>query len=109
MEHFVWLMDQLRMLAEWRSASMECGEQCVIALIMAGIVMMLESCADNWGTMSTQVEVGYFVLLLFKSACRPFKDCVHLQTYSRIAYFAVSKQPAMVCQLHKPCCHACFT
>ena len=25
---------------------MECGEQCVI---MAGITMMPESCADNWG------------------------------------------------------------
>ena len=50
---------------------MECGEQCVITLIMAGIVMMLESCADNWGTMSTQVEVSYFMLLLFKSVCRP--------------------------------------
>ena len=35
------------MLAEWRSASMECGEECVI---MAGIVMMPESCADNLGT-----------------------------------------------------------
>ena len=34
---------------------MECGEQCVI---MAGITMMPESCADNWGTVSTQEEVG---------------------------------------------------
>ena len=47
MEHFVWLMDLWRVLAEWRSASMECGEECVI---MAGIVMMPESCADNLGT-----------------------------------------------------------
>ena len=37
---------------------MECGEQCVITLIMAGIVMMLEWCADNWGTMSTQMTVS---------------------------------------------------
>ena len=58
MEQFVWLMDQLRVLAEWRSASMECGEQCVI---MAGITMMPELCADNWGTMSTQVEVSSYI------------------------------------------------
>ena len=30
MENFVWLMDQLKVLAEWRFASMECGEQCVV-------------------------------------------------------------------------------
>ena len=36
------------MLAEWRSASMECGEQCVV---IGGITMMPELCADNWGTM----------------------------------------------------------
>ena len=33
---------------------MECGEQCVI---MAGITMMPESCADNWG----MVEVSSFI------------------------------------------------
>ena len=55
MEHFVWLMDLWRVLAEWRSASMECGEQCVI---ITGITMMPELCADNWGTVSTQVEVS---------------------------------------------------
>ena len=33
------------MLAEWRSASMECGGQCVM---MAGITMMPELCADSW-------------------------------------------------------------
>ena len=44
------------MQAGWRSALMEYGEQCVI---VAGITMMLESCADNWGTVSTQVEVRY--------------------------------------------------
>ena len=55
MEQFVWLMDQLRALAEWRSASMECGEQCVI---MAGISTMPELCADNWGTVQTQEEVS---------------------------------------------------
>ena len=32
--------------AGWRSASMECGEQCVE---VTGIVMMPELCADNWG------------------------------------------------------------
>ena len=43
------------MQAEWRSASMECGEQCVI---LSGITMMPELCADNWGTVSTWVEVS---------------------------------------------------
>ena len=55
MEQFVWLMDLWRVQAEWRSASMECGEQCVI---MAGIIMMPELCADNWGTV---VEVSSFI------------------------------------------------
>ena len=56
MEQFVWLMDHWRVLAEWRSASMECGEQCVINI--DGIVVLLKSCADNWGTVLTQVEVS---------------------------------------------------
>ena len=58
MEQFVWLMDLWRVQAQWRSVSMECGEQCVI---MAGIIMMPELCADNWGTVSTQVEVGSYI------------------------------------------------
>ena len=33
------------MQAEWRSASMECGEQYVM---IVGITAMPESCADNW-------------------------------------------------------------
>ena len=41
------------MLAQWRSASMECGEQCVVK---TGITMMPELYADNWGTISTQVS-----------------------------------------------------
>ena len=55
MEQFVWLMDLWRVQAEWRSASMECGEQCVI---LSGITMMPELCADNWGTVSTWVKVS---------------------------------------------------
>ena len=43
------------MLAEWRSASMECGGQCVI---VAGMTMMPRSCVDNWGTVYTQEEVS---------------------------------------------------
>ena len=35
---------------------MECGEQCVV---VAGITMMPESCADNWGTV---VEVSSFIV-----------------------------------------------
>ena len=58
MEQFVWLMVLWRVRAEWRSASMDCGEQCVI---MAGITMMPELCADNWGTVSTQMEVGSYI------------------------------------------------
>ena len=53
MKHFVWLMDQWRVLAEWRSASMECGEECVM---MVGVTIMPELCADNWDMMSTQVS-----------------------------------------------------
>ena len=40
---------------------MECGEQCVMIItggIITGITMLPELCADNWGTMSTQEEVG---------------------------------------------------
>ena len=55
MEQFVWLMDLWRVLAEWRSASMDCGEQCVT---MTGITMMPELCADNWGTVWTQDKVS---------------------------------------------------
>ena len=54
-EHFDWLMDLSRVLVQWRSASMECGELCVI---VAGIVMMPESCADSWGTVGMEVEVS---------------------------------------------------
>ena len=55
MEQFVWLMDQLRVLAGWRSASMECGEEFVV---VPGIVVLPELCVDNWGTVSTQVKVS---------------------------------------------------
>ena len=53
MDPFDWLMDDPLMKAEWRSVSMECGGQYVT---LAGITMMPESCADNWGTVSAQVE-----------------------------------------------------
>ena len=39
---------------------MECGEQCVL---VAGIKMMPELCADNWDTMWTQVKVSLFIHL----------------------------------------------
>jgi len=43
------------MLAELRSASMECGGQCVMT---DGMTMMLKLCADNWGIMFlTQVDI----------------------------------------------------
>ena len=34
---------------------MDCGEQCVVITM---IVTLLKSCADNWGTVSTQEEVS---------------------------------------------------
>ena len=48
------------MLAELRSASMECGEQYVPGgiIILTRITVLPELCAGNWGTMSTQVEVS---------------------------------------------------
>ena len=42
--------------AGWRSASTECGEQCVG---VTGIVMMPELCADNWGF--AQVHIGTYL------------------------------------------------
>ena len=53
---FVWLMDQWRVLAEWRSASMECGEECVV--ITCWMVIIPELCVDNWGTVSIQMKVS---------------------------------------------------
>ena len=38
---------------------MECGEQCVV--IMTGITMMPELCADNWGSVWTQAKVSLFI------------------------------------------------
>ena len=48
------------MQAEWRSVSMECGEQCVTLgiIIITRISMLPVLCAGNWGTMPTQVEVS---------------------------------------------------
>ena len=36
-------------------ASMKCGGQCVM---MDGIAMMQQLCADRWGTVSAQVQVS---------------------------------------------------
>ena len=55
MEPFVWLVDDLLMKAEWRSASMEYGGQYVT---LAGAAVMPELCADNWVTVSAQVSFG---------------------------------------------------
>ena len=51
MTPFDWLEDNPLMKAEWRSASMEYGGQCVMT---TGISMMPELCADSWGYL-TQV------------------------------------------------------
>ena len=45
---FGWLVGNPIMKAGWRSASMECGGQCVT---MAGITMMQQLYADNWGSL----------------------------------------------------------
>ena len=53
---FDWLMDSLLMKAGWRSVSMECGGQCVT---LVGVVVMPESCVDNWVTVSAQVKLSW--------------------------------------------------
>ena len=63
---FVWLMDQWRVQAGWRSASMECGEECVLIWSGCGCPgplppLIPESCVDNWGTLSIQEEVSQFI------------------------------------------------
>ena len=50
------LVDGLLMKAGLRSASVECGGQCVT---LAGVAMMPELCADNWGTVSAQVGLSW--------------------------------------------------
>ena len=67
------------MQAEWRSASMEFGEQCVI---MAGITMMPELCADNWGTVSTWVEVSCWFIQMGDVA-------IVVKCYLRVASYLV--------------------
>ena len=52
---FDWLMGDLLMKAEWRSASMECGGQCAT---LVGVVVMPELYADNWVTVSVQVALN---------------------------------------------------
>ena len=44
MGHFNWLEDDPLMKAEWRSASMECGGQCVM---IAGTLAMPGLCAGS--------------------------------------------------------------
>ena len=42
------------MQAEWRSASMKRGGQCVM---ISGIPVMPELCVDNWGTVAAEVYI----------------------------------------------------
>ena len=58
MEHFVWLMDQLKVQAGWRSASMKCGEEFVVVIGMVSMTIIPELCADSWGTMLMQEKVS---------------------------------------------------
>ena len=58
MEQFVWLMDLCRVQAGWRSASMECGEECVVIIRMVSIEIIPELCADSWDTMLMQEKVS---------------------------------------------------
>ena len=57
MGHCVWLVDLWTVLVGWRSVSMDCGGQCVT---MDGVTVMLELCADSWGTVLTH-QVEYFL------------------------------------------------
>ena len=57
MKQFVWLMDLWRVLGEWRSASMDCGEECVV-IITCWMVIFPELCVDSWGTVATQKKVS---------------------------------------------------
>ena len=59
MAPFDWLMDSPLMKAQWRSASMEYGGQCVI---IAGVPMMPELCADSWDYL-TQVFKWQTIIL----------------------------------------------
>ena len=65
MELCVWLMDLCRVQAEWRSASMECGEQCVM---ITGIAMMPVLCADNWDFLD-QVLICIVISVKLRSLC----------------------------------------
>ena len=56
MEQFVWSMDLWRVLAGWRSASMECGEECVV--LTCWMVIIPELCVDSWGTVATRTKVS---------------------------------------------------
>ena len=60
MSPFDWLVDDPLMKEEWRSASMECGGQCVTPV---GVAVMPELCADNWVTASVQVGLSMFVVI----------------------------------------------
>ena len=71
MGHFDWLVDDPLMKAEWRSASMECGGQCVTH---TGITMMQQLCADNWGS-------------LWVCLAQVKHDCLFLQPTSIIMLF----------------------
>ena len=55
-KHFVWLTDLWRVLAEWRSASMEYGEQSVVITM---IVIWPELCADNMVSTREEVSSAY--------------------------------------------------
>ena len=58
---FGWLVALI--VAEWRSASMECGGQCVV---VTGITMMPELCADNWGSLDQVYKnVAWEIVVVF--------------------------------------------
>ena len=54
MEHFIWLVGLWRVQAGWRSAFMECGEECVVE----PMAIIPKLCADSWGTMLMQKKVS---------------------------------------------------
>ena len=57
MAPFDWLVDSPLMKAEWRSASMECGDLCVV---IAGDPVMPGLCADSWGYLTQVLYTKYY-------------------------------------------------
>ena len=74
MEMLVWLVDDPLMKAEWKSASMERGGQCVT---LDGIAVMQELYADNWGSLDQVLRVMVF----FHPSTQSYQFFIYLFIY----------------------------